>query len=155
MDTCKLHYKYSFRVTRWSYSPNRNLPIYTQFNCFNVCVRARVCVCVCVVGMIWYLYYCLLQWTVCGATGVFGANVTSAVVPEQAHEPDHAHGGDDCNGPSQETSTCMLAICQGKVLSDIVAFIKHLIHFSVAFISIYYYFLFQKCRKCYLFCTVL
>jgi len=33
---------------------------------------------------------CLLQWTVCGRTGGFGANVTSAVVAELGHEPDRA-----------------------------------------------------------------
>jgi len=33
-------------------------------------------------------FYCLLQWTVGGRTGVFGPNVTSAVELELAHEPD-------------------------------------------------------------------
>ena len=36
------------------------------------------------------IYIIVYYRTVCRATGVFGANVTSAVVPEQAHEPDHA-----------------------------------------------------------------
>ena len=33
--------------------------------------------------------------------------------------PPPAHGGDDCHGPSQETSKCMLAHCPGNRLLNL------------------------------------
>ena len=33
--------------------------------------------------------------------------------------PPPSHGGDDCQGPSQETSTCMLAHCPGNGLFNL------------------------------------